>query len=132
MTAPVAKRILLAEDNPQDHFLLREAFSLAEVDAIIHCIADGDQLFNELRTNPDSGYDLVLLDAHLPRRSALDILNAMKASNLRVSCPIVILTAMVSRAELGQLHDLGVHSVMAKPLDLNDYIALARALHKLM
>jgi len=123
--------ILLAEDNPQDAFLLKEAFLMEKVDVQIDCVSDGDQLLSRLHTlteDAPSSYDLVLLDAHLPRRNAEEVLSLLRGAKKTVPMPVVVLTALVSDHDKTRLLQLGVSEVLSKPVDLGEYFALVRRL----
>jgi DNA-binding response OmpR family regulator len=128
-------RILLAEDNPQDVFLLKEAFEAEELDIKLDCVSDGDQLLTRLLAlggqDPNS-YHLVLLDSHLPRRTAEDVLTIVNARQQRFDTPIIVLTNLISEQEKGRLVCLGVKEVFAKPLDLNEYASLVRQLNSIL
>jgi DNA-binding response OmpR family regulator len=128
-------RILLAEDNPQDVFLLKEAFEAEKLDVTLDCISDGDELLTRLldlsRQDPTS-YELVLLDSHLPRRSAEDVLTILNAQEQSLDVPVIVLTNLISDQEKGRLLDLGVKDVLAKPLDLSEYASLVRQLNSIL
>ena len=129
-------RILLAEDNPYDVLLLREAFSAEKLDIEIDCVRDGDQLLGRLLELADDGggqeYGIVLLDFHLPRRSAEEVLLLLNQQQRRVGIPLVILTTMISEQHKKRLFSLGVSQVLAKPFDLQGYFTLAQTLSSLL
>ena len=127
-------RILLAEDNPHDCFLLEEAFSNANIAVHIECVPDGDQLLNRLREaqGGNSPFGLIVLDAHLPRRSAEEVLTAIQDGHDQLDIPVVVLSSLISEQEKKRFLELGVHSNLSKPLDLNEYLDLARNLEKIL
>jgi len=132
---PVARRILLAEDNPQDVFLLTEAFLAERISVEIDCVVDGDQLLARLTGLTGDGresYGLVLLDLHLPRRSAEDVLIALNQQQRRLGMPLVVLTTLISNQEQGRLLSLGVSEIITKPCDLDEYYSLAKKLSSLL
>ena len=133
--APSGRRILLAEDNPQDVFLLREAFLSENIPADFDCVPDGDQLLERLLSLFAGGrdpYALVVLDAHLPKRSAEEVLCALSRQQKRLNVPVVVLTNMISDRDKEKLLGLGVCEIFSKPLDLSDYFSLVHRLAALM
>jgi CheY-like chemotaxis protein len=128
---PPERRILVAEDNPQDVLLLTEAFAAGEVAVDLHCVDDGEKLFTQLMALNGDGrdsYGMVLLDFHLPRKSAEEVLMALNARQRSFGIPLVVLTSMIAERDRRKLMDLGAHRVLDKPFDLNEYFALARNL----
>jgi two-component system, sensor histidine kinase and response regulator len=130
-TNPPNRRILLAEDNPQDVILLTEAFVAEKLDIDIDCVPDGDQLLARLaglKGDGSGSYGMVLLDVHLPRRSAEEVLILLNAQQRRLGIPMIVLSTLISEQEKTKLLNLGVTDVLSKPFDLNEYFALARKL----
>jgi CheY-like chemotaxis protein len=128
-------RILLAEDNPQDVYLLKEAFEVENLDVELDCVSDGDELLTRLlRIAADDGdkYDLVLLDSHLPRRDTEDVLVILQSQQKSLSVPVIVLTSLISEPDKVRLLDLGVNEVLSKPLDLNEYFSLVRQLNSVL
>jgi DNA-binding response OmpR family regulator len=128
-------RILLAEDNPQDVFLLKEAFEAEKLDVELDCVTDGDELLARLlgiAADDTNAYGLVLLDSHLPRRDTEDVLAILQEQQKSLSMPVIVLTSLISEQDKGRLLDLGVNEVLSKPLDLNEYFSLVRQLNSLL
>lgn len=128
---PPRRQILLAEDNPHDHFLLKEALAAADVAVDIIWLADGDELLSHMRAEPKLTYELVLLDMHLPRHSAEELLVILQEER-GLTAPVVVMSSLISDKQKRRLIDLGVHSVFAKPMDLDDYLELARKLDSIL
>ena len=71
-------KILIAEDNSSDVFLIQYALKEHEIDADFVIISDGAEAFdylNRLSRNPKlEQVDLVLVDLHLPKRDGADLM----------------------------------------------------------
>ncbi|MDP3774243.1 MAG: response regulator [Gemmatimonadales bacterium] len=62
--------------------------------------------------------DLIMLDLIMPDTDGATIASELKADALLKSVPIVFLTALVSRKEVGhEGKDIGGHPFLAKPVD---------------
>jgi CheY-like chemotaxis protein len=99
MTVP-SRYILLAEDNPADVLLVREALEDRVLNCELHVIADGEQVVRFIeQIDSDQAVpcpQLVLLDLHLPKRDGEAILKSLRASERCGQTPVVILTASES------------------------------------
>jgi len=64
--------------------------------------------------------DLVFLDLSMPEFSGVDIINNLAKDNIVKEKKIVVMTASaVNDEELKNLVNLGVHSVLRKPVDID-------------
>ena len=68
----------------------------------------------------EKNYDLIFLDLAMPDFSGVDIVNYLAKDGTIKEKKIVILTAsVVKEEELKNLLDLGVHSVLQKPVEID-------------
>jgi CheY-like chemotaxis protein len=130
-TGPTAtKCILLAEDNPADVYLIREAIakyrSLNELDLIV--ATDGEQAIDFiLRRGRFVGAgrpDLIILDLNLPKSDGVDVLRCVRAQSDLRNVPVVILTSSDSPNDRTATESLGADSFITKPSDLDAFLAL--------
>lgn len=127
---PVA-RILLAEDNPADVYLLKEALSVgghAGVELIV--VTDGEQAldFVSRQDAPNGNVDLIVLDLNLPKSDGSDVLRSIRDDSRFASVPVVILTSSDSPRDRAVAEKLGANSYLTKPSDLDDFLALGAKL----
>ena len=71
-------------------------------------------------------YDLVILDLMLPKLDGLSLLRRLRARE--DPTPVLILTAVEGRGPIIQLLNAGADDYLAKPFDLGELIARAKAL----
>jgi DNA-binding response OmpR family regulator len=71
-------------------------------------------------------YDLIVLDLMLPRLDGLSLLKRLRAR--RDATPVLILTAKEGANSIIQLLNAGADDYLAKPFDLGELIARAKAL----
>jgi CheY-like chemotaxis protein len=94
---PAPRQIFLAEDNPGDVELVREALREHAVHCELQVISDGEQALSFIdRLDLDSNLpcpDLVLLDLHLPKRDGIEILQRLRASDRCSQKPVVVFTS---------------------------------------
>lgn len=115
-------RVLLVEDEVR----LAENLAAALRDAAgfaVDWAADGEE-GDALARN--GVYDLVILDLMLPELDGLGVLKRLRAR--KDATPVLILTAKEGKAAIIELLNAGADDYLAKPFDLGELIARAKAL----
>jgi len=92
--------ILIAEDNPADVALVREALKAHNIDCVLHVLRDGEQalaLLDSLDKDPKlPRVDLLILDMHLPKHDGEDILKRLRSTEHYAQTPVVVMTSQSS------------------------------------
>lgn len=115
-------RVLLVEDEVR----LADNLALALRDGpglAVDCAADG------LLGDEMAGYrcyDLIVLDLMLPKLDGLGLLRRLRARH--DPTPVLVLTAKEGKAPIVELLNAGADDYLAKPFDLGELIARAKAL----
>ena len=90
-------QILLAEDNPADVRLVREALDEHAIWCELRVIVDGEaamQFIDQLNLQPETPCpDLLLLDLHLPKFDGEEVLRHLRASERCGQTPVVVFTS---------------------------------------
>ena len=77
----------------------------------------------------DEQYDMVLLDLSMPDFSGVDVVDALVEAGIMTKQKVVIFTASsATEKEYGPLLEKGAHSIVKKPLDVDD---LLETVHKI-
>lgn len=124
------KCILLAEDNPADVYLIREAIckhgALNDLDLIV--VTDGEQAIDFIlrrgRFGESCRPDLIILDLNLPKNDGVDVLRCVREQSDLGSVPVVILTSSDSPTDRSATASLGADNFITKPSDLDAFMAL--------
>src|SRR5277367_2141805 len=110
---PKIKRILLAEDNPNDVELTLAAFQECRLGNQIEVVRDGAEALDYLYqrgsyTSRENGLPgVVLLDLKMPRVDGLEVLRQIKSDPALKHIPVVMLTSSREEKDLIQSYDLG-------------------------
>lgn len=124
--------ILMVEDNPGDVRLTREALREGKVRNNLYVVADGDAALDFLHRR--AGYadavhpDLILLDLNLPGKSGLEVLAEIKNDESLRRIPVVILTSSRAEADIVRSYDLHANAYVAKPVGLEEFIAVVKSI----
>ncbi len=129
--------ILMADDDPDDRMLTKEAFEEAQLANELHFVEDGEQLMDYLHRKSRyanlAGYrlpGLILLDLNMPRKDGREALKEIKSDpNLR-RIPIVVLTTSKAEEDILRSYDLGVNSFIIKPVVFESLVEIMKTLGK--
>jgi two-component system, chemotaxis family, response regulator Rcp1 len=120
------KRVLIAEDNEADVFLVRESFREAGLDADLFVVRDGVEAIEALnRSLPEDSprWDLILLDLNLPKRSGLEVMENARSLGMS-DVPILIVSSSESEKDRANTTALGAAAYFTKPSDYRGFLKL--------
>jgi CheY-like chemotaxis protein len=124
--------IFLAEDNPADVYLLREALSASGNCAVLHVASDGEEAIRFIEACGASSAaplpDLIILDLNLPKNDGTDLLRTIRTKQLFAPIPVVILTSSDSPRDRSLAERLGADAYFTKPSDLDAFLDVVREL----
>ena len=124
--------VLLVEDSPGDVALTVEALREARVETRLHVVRNGEDAISFLNRDAEYGDaprpDLVLLDLNLPRKSGREVLAEMKADPRHRRIPVVILSTSTNEDDVSAAYDLAANCYVAKPVDLDQFVSVIRAI----
>lgn len=120
--------ILVAEDNPADVTLVREALSKQGLLCALHVARDGAQAiaFVEAQDKNGLGLDLVLLDMHLPKHDGQEILSRLRATERCGQTPVIVMTSSSSPRDHEAAERHSAMHYFQKPSTLAQFMQLGR------
>jgi two-component system, chemotaxis family, response regulator Rcp1 len=124
--------ILLVEDNPGDARLTQEALREGKIRNNLSHVKDGVEALAFLRR--EKGFegapapDIVLLDLNLPKKDGRQVLSEMKHDDALKSIPVVVLTTSEAEQDILRSYELHANCYISKPVDLEKFIAIVRAI----
>jgi two-component system response regulator len=127
--------ILMADDDPDDRLLTKEALEESRVLNELHFVEDGEELLAYLRregkfadpaSSPRPG--LILLDLNMPRKDGREALQEIKADPDFRRIPVVVMTTSSAEEDVFRSYDTGANSFVTKPVTFEQLATLMRAL----
>ena len=129
--------ILLAEDDLGDQELTKRALEEGKVENELYIVKDGeealDYLFRRGRyTDPETSPrpDLFLLDLNMPKLDGRQVLEQIRSIHELRNIRVVVLTTSRLEEDITRSYDLGVHSYITKPVDLDQFFNVVRTLEE--
>ena len=123
--------ILIAEDNPADVRLLKEALRPILPADKLHICRDGAEAMEFLTGAADhaqmSQPSLMFLDFHLPMTDPRDVLKYVKENAKLQAMAVVVLTTSNNEESIREAYDLGADCYLSKPSDLDTFFATIRS-----
>ena len=125
---PKPLRIFLAEDNPGDVMLIREALREHQIEHELLHVSDGSAAkayLESLGNLPaEERPDLLLFDLNLPKCDGDQLLALFRADRRFADTPVIIVTSSNAPRDRERAVELGASRYFRKPSDLNEYLQL--------
>ena len=129
-------RILLAEDNEGDVFLVRRALDMYVGQYQLLLARDGEEALKILeRADMDSSApcpDFAVLDLNLPRFGGIQILERFRKMARCATAPVIIFTSSDSVQDKDAAFRLGADRYLEKPTDLDGFMKLGELVKEIL
>ncbi len=117
--------ILLAEDNPADVYLIREALKEHGVDSPVHVVWDGKEVLQFIEAADSAAHlGLIILDLNLPRHDGIEVLQRLRETEGFSHVPVVVLTSSDSPRDRVVASEFGATCYLRKPFSLEQFLSL--------
>jgi CheY-like chemotaxis protein len=127
--------ILIAEDDPDDRLLARDALAESQcVGTMVRFVEDGQELLDYLRrrgkfsdpaVSPTPG--IVLIDLNMPRMDGRTAIAAMKGDPALRHIPVTVLTTSSAEEDISRSYQLGVNSYITKPVSFESLVRVMKS-----
>ena len=134
-TKPIT--ILMADDDPDDRQLTREAFEENHLANDLRFVEDGEELLDYLHQRgkyaaegaaPTPG--LILLDLNMPRKDGREALQEIKANPRLRAIRVIVMTTSKAEEDVLRSYDLSAASYITKPVTFERLVEVVRTLGK--
>ena len=124
--------ILMADDDPDDRMMMKEALEENNFSHALHFVEDGEELLDYLHRRGKFVSEkvhtpsLILLDLNMPKIDGREALSHIKSNINFKRIPVIVLTTSHAEEDIVRTYDLGVNSFISKPVHYNDLVLVAR------
>ena len=125
-------RILMAEDDPDDRMLMRDALLENNIVNTISFVENGEELLDYLykkgkfSTQEANRPGLILLDLNMPKIDGREALKQIKSDPSLKKIPIIVFTTSKAEEDITWSYNLGVNSFISKPSKFSDLVQVTR------
>ena len=133
--AETAISILVADDDPDDRLLIKEALAEARLANELQFVTDGVELMDFLHRRGEYADQanaplpgLILLDLNMPRKDGREALEEIRSDARLKRIPVVVLTTSQADTDVLRTYDLGVNSFITKPVTFDGLVEVMRAI----
>ena len=128
-------RILLAEDNDGDIFLIRRALDMYIGPYSLLLAKDGEEAMQVLeQASAEEGAlpNFAVLDLNLPRRTGIQVLERLRSMPKCAAAPVIIFTSSDSPQDKAAAFRLGANRYFKKPTDLAGFMKLGEMVRDIL
>jgi DNA-binding response OmpR family regulator len=119
------KKVLVADDSETILLLMRTRLEMEGYD--VETAANGHEVDAALEAAGDDSWpDLILLDAMMPGKSGLDVLETLRGAGDET--PILIVSAHREEEGLAGAMEMGANGLIGKPIDFDDLLGRIKEL----
>lgn len=118
----IPKKILLAEDDPDDRGFFFEFLEHRDDLLLLPPVENGEEVFQFLEKAQDGSYpDLIILDQNMPKCNGLQTLAILKNNRHYENIPVFVYSTYTDEYLKQRSIQLGAKSVLEKPFSLEGY-----------
>lgn len=128
-----APSLLMVDDDEEDVYLTKRAFSRQSDNLIFNSVSDGPSLFSflnregEYSSVPDTHTPgIVLLDINMPVQNGFEVLEQLRHDPKHSHIPVVFLTTSSSDRDVRKAYQLGASSFICKSVNSAEMRSIAR------
>jgi len=120
-------RVLIAEDNRADSYLMRQSFSRENTACDLRILEDGEEVLQYLKSRePEQSPlpDIIVLDLNLPKRDGAELLATIRADATLKHVAVAIVSSSPEEVAMKSIAQADCY--IRKPTKLAQFLAIGR------
>lgn len=128
------KRILLAEDNPNDAELTLMGLGKHNLANEVVVAYDGVEAIDYLNRQgkfagrPEGNPSVIFLDLKLPKIDGLEVLRKIRSDEQLKLIPVVVLSSSREEHDIIECYKLGANAYVVKPVNYDEFMDVVKSL----
>lgn len=125
-------RILVADDDPSDRYLLKKAIEESDPDMEIFFSANGEELITQVKEHFSRDHKLpklILLDLRMPKLSGIETLKIIKSDPIFQMIPVLTMSISDTDEEVFEAYKNGANSFIKKPTTYEGLLEFVKTIH---
>jgi CheY-like chemotaxis protein len=129
----LSKKILYADDDPNDVFIFRMAFKRATLPHELYVVENGEAAINWMEgkgkfhdRDQFPTPDVIILDLKMPRKSGFDVLEWLRTKPELADRPVIVLSSSDDPGDVKRAYGLGAKTYFVKSSAFQDVIHYLR------
>lgn len=127
--------ILIADDDPDDRLMTKEAFEACQYEYDLRFVKDGEELMEYLHrqgpyadasNSPRPG--LLLLDLNMPRKDGREALVEIRSVSRFRMIRVIVMTTSSAEQDIIQSYELSAASYITKPVTFDALVDVVKAM----
>jgi two-component system response regulator len=123
--------ILIAEDDPDDRFLIKKAFEENKAGETVHFVDNGIKALEYLKKIQEENHsypNLIILDLNMPFKNGKEVLKEIKEDVVLKKIPVVIFSTSSNESVIDKCYELGANTYIIKPISFEQLLKVVERL----
>lgn len=109
--------LLIADDDPDDLELYKEAVSYSELPIFITTVESCDEILTALKNGLP---DIIIIDANMPKMSIEECVSSIRENPLLSKTPLIVLSTSNGQNRLENYYKAGINLYLTKPHSIDE------------
>ena len=109
--------LLIADDDPDDLELYKEAISCSELPIFITTVETCDGILTALENGLP---DIIIIDANMPKKSIEECVSSIRENPLLSKTPLIVLSTSSGQDSLKNYYKAGINLYLTKPHSIDE------------
>ena len=109
--------LLIADDDPDDLELYKEAVAYSELPIFITTVESCDKILSALENGLP---DIIIIDANMPKKSIEECVSCIRENPLLSKTPLIVLSTSSGQNRLEDYYKAGINLYLTKPHSIDE------------
>ncbi|HPI02762.1 MAG: Response regulator rcp1 [Candidatus Aerophobetes bacterium ADurb.Bin490] len=131
----IKPKVLLVEDKESDVRLVKEAFSILNIETDLNAVYDGEEALNYIfkkgKYASAQTPDIVIMDIKMPKKNGREVLKEIRENSSTKDITVFMLTNSDAKEDILDSYEHRANSYMTKPLELSEFVEIIKYINEI-